>query len=318
MKKALAALALLGTSFALPPTVMAAEPIQWSGDVSLKYEKDTASDEDDRSGFISTFRLKAEAYLGSGWSLYSRLGAQHTSQAGLSDLNPDEYGEEKTFAIALDQFGVKYKTQDWLFNLGRQDVTIGSTALLYSRPDTNIGRRAFVDGLTINGAVRQWDLAVVAAREDNAAGFENNKLYAVHAERKLSERVSAGLTVGRYEAADNHTDHWALNSTYAYKGASLTGELAESNAGNANKAYALKLEKAINDKTTPYITWFRVEENASMGGQSDFDAGKRGIHYGITHTITDKDSLEIVYKDQKTIGSSNKDTALEVTYTRSF
>lgn len=318
MKKVLAALTLLGTSFALTPIAMAAEPIQWSGDVSLKYEKDTASGEDDRSGFISTFRLKAEADLGSGWALYSRFGAQHTSKAGLSDLNTNEYGEDETFAIALDQFGVKYKTRDWTFNLGRQDVAIGATALLYSRPDTNIGRRAFVDGLTVSGAVNQWELSAVAAREDNAAGYENNKLYAVHADRKLSDRVSAGLTFGRYEATDDHTDHWALNSTYAYKNTSLTGEWAKSNAGSENKAYALKLEQTINEKTTPYITLFRVEENASMGGQSDFDAGKRGIHYGVVHTLSNKDSLELVYKDQKSISSGNKDTALEITYTRSF
>ena len=318
MKKALTALALFGTSFSLTPAALAAEPVQWSGDVSFKYEKDTASGEDDRSGFISTFRLKAEAELGSGWSIYSRLGAQHTTKAGMSDWNPDEYGEDKKSAIALDQFGFKYQTDNWTFNGGRQDVTIGATALLYSRPDTNIGRRAFVDGLTVNGSVDRWDVSAVAAREDNAAGHNDNKIYALHAERQLSDRLNAGVTAARYNLADAHTNHWAVNSTYKYDNTSLTGEFAKSNVDDNNKAYALTLQHALNDKTTPYITWFRVEDNASMGGQSDFDAGEHGVHYGVTHKISDNDSLDFIYKDQKAISSGNKDTALEITYTRNF
>lgn len=317
MKKMIAII-LAGMSLTMASNAFAAKPVQFEGDVSVKYEKDTAAGQDDLSGVVSTFRLKAETDLGFNWSLYTRLGAQYTSQAGIYDLNPDKYGENKKGALAIDQFGFNYRNDKLAYKLGRQDVTVGTTALLYSRPDSNIGKKFFVDGLTVNGTVGKTDIAAVAAREDNPSGFDNNKLYAVHAGYSPSDSFNWGLTWGRYQAADANTNHWGADGTYHYGKSSLTAEFAKSNSNDKNKAHAVTLNYAFNDRTSAYITGFRVEENASMGQQSDFDYGQHGIHYGISHSLSDHDSLEMVYKDQKVIEDGTKDTSFELSYTRSF
>lgn len=315
MKK-LTAIIVTGMSLCMSSGAFAAEPVQFTGDVAVKYQKDTAEGAENTSGVVGTFRLKAEAELGSGWSMYSRFGAQYTSRICIDDINREEYAQDKKGVLALDQFGFSYKNNDFTYKLGRQDVTIGTTALLYSRSDSNIGKRAFVDGLTINGKSGAVDLSLVAAREDK---LENNKLYAIHAGYSPSDSFNWGVTLGRYQDAvsDVNTNHWAIDGTYHYGKAALTAEFAKSNASDENKAHAMTLNYSFDDKTSAYITGFRVENNASMGGQSDFDAGNRGTHYGITYAMSDRDTIEMVYKDQKEIGG-NKNTSFELSYSRSF
>ncbi|MEM5770027.1 MAG: hypothetical protein AAGU23_11965, partial [Bacillota bacterium] len=83
MKKRIALL-LVGLSLGTVPAVYAG-PVQITGDVSLKYERDTADQEPDSSGLISTLKLMGEADLGSGWALYARLGVQTLSRPWLED-----------------------------------------------------------------------------------------------------------------------------------------------------------------------------------------------------------------------------------------
>lgn len=320
MKKIMAVL-LAGMTLSVAAPVFAADPVHWEGDVSVKYEKDTQDIEvgDSNSGVVSTFRLKAEADLGSGWSLYSRLGAQYTSQAGIYDINPDQYGDSKKGVLAIDQFGFNYKTDNLTYKLGRQDVTIGTTALLYSRPDSNIGKKAFVDGLTINGTVGKVDIAAVAAKEDNPSGMDKNKLYAVRAGYAPSDIFNWGVTLGRYaDETNGNTNHWAVDGTYTYGKSSLTAEFTKSNEDEQNKAHAITLNYNFDDKTSAYVTAFRVGENGSMGGQTDFDANEHGMHYGMAYNMTSRDALEVVYKNKKTNDTGAKDNSLEVTYSYSF
>ncbi|MEN6411697.1 MAG: hypothetical protein ABFC84_02900, partial [Veillonellales bacterium] len=62
---------LMGLMICLTPAAFA-DPVQLTGDVLVKYEKDTASGSPDVSGTMSTIRLKATTELGDGWSLYAR------------------------------------------------------------------------------------------------------------------------------------------------------------------------------------------------------------------------------------------------------
>jgi len=61
-----------------------------------------------------------------------------------------------------------------------------------------------------------------------------------------------------------------------------------------------------------------------MGQQSDFDNNNRGFYYGITHQLTKNDSVEVVYKDQKTLRdaedapSGSHNTKIEATLTHAF
>ena len=321
------------TAVALSPdTEAAAEEkmtpgeLTWSGDVSIKYERDTMEDSPHMDGLMYSLRLNAEKQLSPGFSLYARLGAQYATQPSLGDFNTDAYDVNKKGVIAIDLFGVTYKKGSFSYKLGRQDMTIGTTALLYSRSDTNIGIRNFVDGLTVEGKIGNIALTGVAVQEDND-GSADNHLYAIHGTYDVNERMQVGATLGRYIYADGsgqNTTNGAVDAVYKFKKSTFTAELAKSNADQDNKAYAVTWNYAFNDKTAVYVTAFRVEPYADMGQQSDFDNNNRGFYYGITHQLTKNDSVEVVYKDQKTLRdaedapSGSHNTKIEATLTHAF
>src|SRR5574344_70975 len=65
MKQWIAMLAA-GTVLTTSSMALAAEPVKFSGDVTVKYEKDTAEGADDVAGTMSSVRLKGEADMGKG------------------------------------------------------------------------------------------------------------------------------------------------------------------------------------------------------------------------------------------------------------
>ena len=299
-------------------SVAFAESVQLTGDISVKYERDTADESADMSGTMSTFRLKAEKDLGAGWSLYARLGAQHATQPALANYNPDAYRADKKSVVDLDQWGVTYNTGQLTYKVGRQDVTVGTTALLYSRNDGNIGKNNFVDGLTAVGTIGVVEVAALLAKEDNA-GAQDNKLYAIRTAYNPTENLNYGLTLGRYQDSFNgSTNHWAMDATYKLDRSSLTAEYTQSNSPTDNKGYAATWNYSFNDKTEAYITGFKVETNGDMGKQSDFDNDNRGFHYGIAHKLSDTDALELVYANQKVISSGQNNSKFEATISREF
>ena len=322
MKKT-AALVAMSAVMAVSSSALAAEAITWSGDIAAKYQRNTQEGSDNTSGFLYTFRLKGEADLGSGWGLYARLGAQYAQNPSQADYKADDaaYGADKKFVATLDQFGVTYKQGNFDYKLGRQDVGVGALALLYSRPDTNIGHRAFVDGLTIAGKSGITDVNAVVAREDNS-GKEDNGLYAVHIGLQPTERFNYGATVAHYdnkETGADATNHWAIDGGYKLGKHSWTAEYAQSDKSDDNKAYAVRWDYNFNDKTGLYVTAFEVQANADMGEQTDFAHNNRGFYYGVTHQLNKNDGIEVVYKDQKSlVDGEGKNSKLEATFKHSF
>ena len=310
---------VLATGLLLMTSAAAAEPIKITGEVSAKYQRDTVDKEAGASGSVYTVKIMSEADLGSGFSLYARLGAQGVTVPSLSDFNlsPEVYGENKKSVAALDQFGLNYKTESLTYRLGRQDATIGTTALLYSRPDSNIGKKAFVDGLAVSGTIGKVDIAALAAREDNPTGELKNKVYAVRAGYSPVDNLNWGITLGRY-ASDASTNHWAVDGTYKFGKSYLTAEYTKASSNTNNKAYAVVLGYDFDDKITASITGFRVEEFGSMGQQSDFDFDNRGFHYGLGYKLSDNAGLELIYKSPKTISDDKKNTSFEATLNYTF
>lgn len=318
MKK-LMAIAVAGISLYQVPVALAG-PVNVTGDASIKYVRNTSDVAASTSGMVYTTTLMGETDFGAGWSGYARLGAQHITKPEFGDFNtaPAAYGPDKKSVIALDQFGLLYKVDNLVYKFGRQDVGVGTTALLYSRPDSNIGKKTFVDGLTVSGTVGVMDISAVVGQEDNADSADN-KVYAIRAGYNPQENLNWGLTLGRYQSSSiESTNHWAVDGTYKFGKSSLTAEFTKSSNSMDNKAYATILNYEFDDKTAASITGFRVEENGSMGQQSDFDNGNRGFHYGITHTLNDAQSLEVVYKAQKAINNGERNNTLEVTFSHGF
>jgi len=316
MKKVIAAL-VLGSSLAIVPAAFAA-PVELSGDIGVKYKKTTSEVDPDTSGMVYTLRVMAGTDLGKGLSAYTRLGAQRARLSSLGDINTDHYGEDKKGVIDLDQFGFKYEKDNLTYKLGRQDVTVGATALLYSRPDSNIGKKAFVDGLSVAGTVGTADVTAIFAKEDNV-GDDSNWVYALRTGYALGENTNVGVTLGRFRSStEESTNHWALDGSYKYAKSTWTAEYTKSSSRNDNTAYAVSLDYDFDGKTGASITGFRVEDNGAMGQQSDFDNNTRGIHYGIKHSLKENQEIEFTYKDQKGLNGGSKNTELEAMVTYSF
>jgi len=298
---------------------VSAEPITITGDASIKYQRDTADGENAISGSVYTIKLMGEADLGDGWSLYTRLAAQTVTDPLLADFNfsPGAYGESKKSVVALDQFGVNYKTDKMVYKFGRQDVAVGTTALLYSRADSNIGKKYFVDGLTFSGTVGAIDVSAIAAREDNPSGESENKIYAMRAGYSPAEVFDYGITIGRYDS-DESTNHWAVDGTYKLGKSHLTAEYTKASSSKKNQAYAVVCGYDFNDKISASVTGFRVEEFGSMGQQSDFDVDNRGFHYGIGYKLSDDAGVDVVYKSQKTISGGENNRSFEATLNYAF
>ena len=317
MKK-LIAVVVAGISLYQVPVAIAG-PVNVTGDVLVKYERDANDVDGATSGMIYTTKIMGETDFGAGWSGYARIGAQHLTTAGFGDFNTDGvYDPERKSVLALDEFGVKYKVGKLEYKLGRQDVTVGKTALLYSRSDANIGKNNFVDGLTATGTVGVTDVSALVAQEDNI-GSEDNKVYAIRAGYSPRENLNWGITLGRYQGPNiDSTNHIAVDGTYKFGKNSLTVELAKSSSSENNKAYAASWNYDFNDKTAVSITAFRVETNGDMGKQSDFDNDNQGLHYDITHKLSKDNSLEVAYAAQKFISTGERNNKLEVTVSHGF
>lgn len=316
MKKAVIAI-LAGISVFVGQAACAA-PVKLEGELSVKYERDAADGDPSVSGTMNTLKLTGEADLGAGWSLYGRLGAQYATQPLITDFNGDAYPEGRKGVAAIDQFGLIRKAGGLAYKLGRQEANFGLDGLLYCRKDEKIGQRVFVDGLSVAGTIGTTDISAIFAQEDNV-GAQDNKLYIVRAGYNPSKNLNWGLTLGRYQniGADS-TDHWAVDGLYKFGKGSLTAQYAKASSTEANKAYATKAEYDFDGKTAISVTGFRVEANGAMGGQSDFDGGNKGVHYGLTYKLSEAAGLEFVYKDQRVIGSGQKNTKFEMTLSQTF
>lgn len=308
---------LLNVAFA---SAAFAEPLEISGELSLKHQRDHVYGESAENGFVSTLTLDAKAKLSESAFLYTRFGAQNVTKTQFRDFDTPYYSDDKKTAVALDQFGVIWNKDDLTYKLGRQDVTVGATALLYSRPASNIGKGAFADGLSINGNLGKTEIAAFLGQEDNY-GSDDNRLYAMRAAYSPNDTWTYGATAAHYEnkeAGKEDTNHWAVDSTYKYGKHNLTAEFTKSSSNTANKAYAVVWGYDFDGRTAASITGFRVEEQASMGEGSDFDNDNRGIHYGVTYKFDDALSLEAIYKDQKQLTNDVKNNSTELTLHYTF
>jgi len=302
---------------AMMPAVQAA-PVRISGDVSIKYEADAFEGAATEAGLRYTLTLKGEKEIGKGLSLYGRLGVQYAGNSSLGDYDPDRYGQDTKTVAGIDQFGMIFRSGKLQYKLGRQDIGVGVTTLLYNRPETNIGAGAFVDGLSVSGSIGAFDMNAIVARENNI-GSSNNSLYAVRAGYNLSKQTSAGATLAQYQTFGAETSrHLAVDGTVALGKHSLTAEYTQSSCRAKNKAHAIIWNYKFNDRTALYVTNFRVEANGDMGRQSEYDNNNRGFHYGFTHAFDDKLSLEVVYKDQVALADNTKNPKVEITLKNSF
>ena len=180
------------------------------------------------------------------------------------------------------------------------------------------GKDAFVEGLALTGNMGALDISAIFAKE-NSLWTPNNRLFAIRGGVNLSKNAGMGVTLAQYQYYEGDTtQHWAIDGSVKSGKHKLTAEYTQSNKSSENMAYALIWSYGFNDRTTFYLTNFRVEANGDMGAQSEYNNNNRGFHYGITHSFSDALSLEIIYKDQYGLTDNAKNTKFETTLRHTF
>ena len=311
--KNILALVLAGILITAAPA--SAAPVEFSGSTSFKYEVVNKPDSPLEPNMMYTIMLKGEKKIAPGLSAYARLGSQQVTHPGFSDsdYNLAAYDPNATSLAAIDQYGLVYKKGGLSFNFGRQDVGIGLTTLLYNRPETNVGKDAFVEGLSINGKISS-----IFARE-NSLWTPNNSLFAIRGGYSLSKNTTLGATLGQYQYINGDMSrHWAVNGTVKSGKHTWTAEYTQSNNSTDNMAYVLTWSYDLNKKTSFYVTNLRVEANGDMGKQSEYYNNNRGFRYGLNHSFSEKLSLEIIYNDLFSLSDNTKNTKFETTLKYTF
>lgn len=307
----------LGISL-LPTPVLSAAPLTVSGNITAKYQSQTSLETPVESGTTYSISVRGEQSIAKNMSLFLRFSAQYATNPQLGDFDVAFQGINTKMVAGFDQFGLIYKPKNFTFILGRQEAQVGKTALLYSRSETNIGYNRFVDGLSVNASEGSFKFMASAVWENNF-GLPNNNYYALRTGYNLSKASNIGFTWAQYKyVAGNTTQHWAVDATTTLGKNAFTAEYAQSNSAESNKAYALTWDYDFDGKTAFYVKHFRVEANADMGGQSDFDNNNRGFHYGLTHLLSNKLSVEFIFKDQFSLADNAKNSKIEIWLKNSF
>lgn len=316
-KKAL--LAAVAAAFVLTTASnVFANPVELSGKFETQYRYNTSTEDgvdSNKDGFKSTFVLDAKTNVFQNVDLYARFAAQHAT------IGADFFTGGKDTG-AIDQFGFVVKGGNgFSYKIGRQDVSIGSTAIFYNS-SPYLGRDAFADGITVTGKSGVTDLKVVALKEDRDDSDARNKIYALSASYSPAKNWTVGGTVGKYDyadAANEDTTHYAINVGYDHGKASYFTELGKSDADDLNKAVVLGVSYAPDAKNSFYVIYNKVEDNADMNGWTDFEPGQKSMYYGFNHKVTKDATLKFFYKDNKDVEvSSEKQTSFRTTLSVKF
>lgn len=303
-KKVLAATII--AALTLSAGAVFASPVDVDGTAKVQYRYNS---KEDKNGFIVTTILDAKTNVDKNVDFYFRGAGQLTNDG----FGADYVDGSKDSVGGIDKFGFVYANKGFTYQFGRQDATVGATALLYNN-NYKIGPDAFVDGLTVTGKSGVTDMKFIAAQEDNK---DENNLYALHASYSPAKDLTVGATVAKYDAVAD-SNHWAVDAAYNFGKATISGEFTKSDADNKNKAYDLGVAYAFDSKNSAYVINYKVEDNGDINAMTDFDPNYKGFYYGFDHKMTKDTTLSVFYKDIEELGTKAEANSFRTTVTYKF
>lgn len=292
-KKALSA--ALAAAFVLTTagSVLAA-PVEFNGDVKLHYRWETQTDRDDTSGGKLWFRLNAKTEVAENVDAFARFASQHLSNDKIgADFDQNRYN--KSSATSIDRFGFIVKGKDFNYTIGRQGVTLGGLALLYSTDGYMGENMGAIDGVTVTGKSGVTNIKAVAGEVWQEG--DNDKLYALDASYSPAKDLTVGATLMRATVGDDN-NYWGVNTAYTTGKATWLAEYSKANSDEGDKAYAYGVSYAFDSKNSAY-TFYSYAGSAYPW--TDFDGNMKGMYYGVTHKINKDYTFDLFYKDMKYI-----------------
>lgn len=322
MKKTILA-ATIAAALTLSTGAALANPVTFDGSASTQFRHNTADHAASTDGNKQTFILNATSDLGNNYTFFARIAAQHATMNSGADFQRSIYSSN--YAVAVDQFGVKYNGGNWNATIGRQAMTVGATGILYDNSGY-LGRGWMNDGVTITRTIDNATYTLLAAQEDRNGS--DNKLYSLHADFKTANDLTLGATLAKYDyetnvasntALKDDPTYWAINANYALGKANLFTEYAKSSVDTKNKALAIGAAYDFDGKNSLTVVSHKTEGNADMGaGNTTFDNNEKGFYYTYNHAFDKQTSLTLVYKDNKNIDTNDKNTSFRTTVSYKF
>ncbi|WP_312420576.1 porin [Anaerospora hongkongensis] len=323
-KKALCAAIAAAFVLTTAGTVFA-NGVEFNGGISYQFRQNTKDGADDATGTRFNFILNGTApEVSKNIDLYFRIAGQRTNGIdGWRDFEVKNENVSDTSVFALDQFGFNYKNAGWNYKVGRQTSFIGATGILYD--DTAaFGKHIFGDGITITGQTGAVDVKLSAVEFDFLNGA-NPKLYSASASYKANKDLTVGGTFAKETGIGDDLNIWTVNAGYNINDRlNVYGEYAKSNADHYDTAYAIGGSYNLDKKNTLWAVYSRVEEGASFYSQptdnqsSTFDAGGKGMYYGVDHKFDKTTSLSFFYKDMTNIDKGTDSTSFRTTVSYKF
>ena len=315
---AVAATMLLTTGVAMAAS---ASDIKLDGDLKVHYRWNTAAGDPDYEGGKVWFRLNATAPLSDNVDVYTRLSMQTVGGDLVGGTTPGadfdtSYGKYNNDGLTvIDRLGFVVKSNDWKYTIGRQGVTLGPTALLYSTEGYTGINMGAIDGVVATGKSGATNLKVVVGKQWSDGKDYDNKVYAVEASYSPAKDWTVGAVVGKVkfdqgEAADlladygidkKSSNHWAVNAGYTLGKANFAAEYGKSNFDELNTAYAAVVNYAFDTKHSAYVNYSKINVAGDMVYATDWDNNGKGIGIGYDYKLRQDTTFSLFYKDMKTI-----------------
>jgi hypothetical protein len=243
-------LSAIGTALAFP--------LEFGGDLSLQrrgYDDTVGGSVLDKENLsLLRVRFNVSGKIDDNTSFFSRF-----SEFSNSGGQPIANGNGR-----IDQYGLKLKSGDWNFSVGRQTVTLGQGSII-STGDNTTGPTDQFYGVIASTKAGNVSFNFISGKTDTTAGSPiPAQMYGFDALAKLSGILSAGVAYGVNKDQPNAPTlkNWAINTTInAVPNLTINVEYVKSNAGSNNRGYLLAAAYTRN-KDSITIQYNNVQGNA--------------------------------------------------------
>jgi hypothetical protein len=280
-----------------------------SGDFNYAYESEKPDGSATTKTGETTFRLKAEAEIGNGWSLFTRYGYR-----GFSIDNSD------ASISKIDQYGLNYaKGETFKAVIGVQDVIVGPFGTLIDLTD-NVG-----DGMLKGVSLEQKDGDVTyhafggkldkqlfgTAKDQSTYGLE------------LTKEFHDFSSVVEYVAVDNpdlaSKNYYGLGFSKALGKSEYLVEYVWSPAQTDRTGAVYAANYQASDKDLFGVTYRDVKANATPGVDGVFGYNdEKGTALSWERSLNKAGALTVEYDWHETVSDGTKSKTLTLEYNYAF
>lgn len=301
----------LAALMSISPAVYAHEsnPVALSGDFNYKYERVKPDGGEKEATGEATFRLKAEAELEKGWSLFARYGYRNFS-----------IDSEDATLSKLDQYGFTYKKGDsFTGTFGVQEVILGPYGTLIDLTD-NVGD-GMLKGVSAAGKAGAADYLVFGGKLDK-------QLFAIDKDQStygLELKQEFGGVTGLVEYLHINNADLAAKNYYGFglsreQGkAEFLAEYVRSSASDNKYGTIFGVNYQATDKDVVGFTYRNIKGNATPAVDGIFGYNdEKGPVLSWERSLGKAGSFVAEYDINKTPSSGEKVKTLTLEYNYSF